>query len=167
MSNFIACNLTITVSYLLSFSIYLLSFFIHLLSLFCYVLSWLVYLLFVSAFISLSFLYEFYFLFSFYLLFISLLFLFILYIPFYPFYSFLSFIFLFFLFIPFYPFYSFLWTCLLGGSVCTISSYFCYMGVHDHVTQLLLYSPIIHIFILKSSTIGMVRLQNVGTWTDN
>ena len=89
------------------------------------------------------------------------------FIPFYPLYSFLSFIFLFILFIPFYPFYSFLWTCLLGGFVCTISSYFCYMGVHDHVTQLLLYSPIIHIFILKSSTIGMVHSQNAGMWTDN
>ena len=63
-------------------------------------------------------------------------------------------------------YFFFIWTCLLGGFVCTIVSYFCYMGAHDHVTQLLLYSPIIHIFILKFSTIGMVPFAERWNVTD-
>ena len=102
LSNSINCNLTITVFYLLSFFIYLLSLSICLLSLFIYLLSLFCYLLFVSAFISFSF-------------FIWIL------LP---------------LFLLFYmnstsSFPSLFHFCLLGGFLCTIISYFCYMGVHN------------------------------------
>ena len=92
-SNSINCNLTIS-------AFDFLSFFIYLLSLFCYLLSLFIYLLFVSAIISFSF---FVFI-SFYFFFISFLFLFHLF--------FISFSSLFYFF--------FIWTCLLGGFLCTI-----------------------------------------------
>ena len=63
-------------------------------------------------------------------------------------------------------YFFFICNCLLGEFVCTIVFCFCYMGAHDHVTQLLLYSPIIHIFILKFSTIGMVPFAERWNVTD-